>query len=404
MPVNIQSAGNLPIVLVTGASGFLGSRIVERLVLERRARVRVLLRAIGRASSIATLPIDYRIGNVTDPAAVGEAVQGCDAVIHCASGIEAGVSPEATTTCLGTETVANACVAAKVKLVHISSCSVYGTPLVSVVDETAPHAPRSRGDTYAMAKIAAESKLRERARQHKLQAAILQPTLIFGPYSQEWTITPLTLLQQSDIAMEQDDTSVCNAVYVDDVASAAFLAMRACDTNCESYLINGRNFLNWTSYLSRHAGMGTSGKIVTVPPARAAELRAAATTRPALTSVVRRLIRENRDVRTSLLSTRLGGGAYSLVQKYGSKSINAVVRANLSGAPRPEAAAPKTHPAMPLQLPPGGFIAMSRQAHVYSNAKAERMLGYTPRYSVDDAVPIIKAWAEWSRLVASPQK
>src|SRR4051794_15694039 len=96
-------------ILVTGASGFLGSRIVELLVLERQAHVRVLLRSLRSASSIATLPVEYRCGDVTDIKAVLDAATGCDTIIHCASRIESGVPPKSTSTYLGTMVAARAC-------------------------------------------------------------------------------------------------------------------------------------------------------------------------------------------------------------------------------------------------------------------------------------------------------
>ena len=79
-------------ILVTGAGGFLGSRIAEWLVLEHGATVRVLLRSLAGASKIATLPLEYRRGDVTDLAAVIDAAKGCDVVMHCASRIEPGYS------------------------------------------------------------------------------------------------------------------------------------------------------------------------------------------------------------------------------------------------------------------------------------------------------------------------
>jgi hypothetical protein len=147
---------------------------------------------------------------------------------------------------------------------------VYGIPSASVVDETAPYRPRYRKDTYALAKIAAERILQECCRDRGLEAAILQPTMFFGPHSDEWTLAPLAMLKQADLAMAEGDRSICNAVYVDDVAAAAVLAADACDKTCQAYLINGKDLLTWTDYLSRHAAMGTPGQVVTLPQARMA--------------------------------------------------------------------------------------------------------------------------------------
>jgi nucleoside-diphosphate-sugar epimerase len=388
-------------ILVTGAGGFLGSRIVERLLLERRAEVRVLLRTFRGASRIATLPVEYRRGDVTDISAVTDAAMGCDVVIHCASGIEPGVAPESTSTCLGTRIAAKACAQAKAKLVHISSCSVYGIPDARVVDETAPHRPRHRNDTYALAKIAAEANLRAFCRKHGLKAAILQPTMIFGPYSQEWTLTPLAMLEQSDIAMPEGDHSICNVVYVDDVASAAFLAINACDTSCESYLINGKDLPTWSEYLSRHTDMGALGKVISVSREKLDQLRAEMAQSSSLSRVLLGLLRNDPRIRAAILSTRMASNAYSLLQKCVSRRLMTVIRVKLTG--RQEAGPPTIGfarvPDLPLRLPPPHFLELASQTHRFSGAKAARLLGYSPRHSVDTALPLLRAWAKWSRLV-----
>jgi nucleoside-diphosphate-sugar epimerase len=392
-------------ILVTGASGFLGSRIAERLVLDEGMNVKVLLRSPGGASKIATLPVQYRYGDVTDLAAVIDAAKGCDVVIHCASRIEPGVTPEATTTFLGTQTTARACCDVNAKLVHISSSSVYGIPRTAIVDETTPHRPRHSNDTYALAKIAAERLLRKYCKDQGLKAAILQPAMIFGPHSNEWTVAPLSMLQQADIAMPQDDQSVCNAVYVDDVVSAVVLACNSCDSTCQSYLINGKDPMTWSDYLSRYAAMGTAGNIVAVTRERLKQLRAEAARSRSLSRMLVHLLRDQREIRSALLSTHMGGGAFSLLQKYGSRRLMASIRAKLTGRREqgiPTISFPQTSK-LPLRLPPQHFLELATQCHRYSNAKAERMLGYTPSYSVDTALPRLKAWAEWSRLVEEPR-
>jgi nucleoside-diphosphate-sugar epimerase len=394
-------------ILVTGAGGFLGSRMAELLVLKHGATVRVLLRSPTTACKIATLPVEYRRGDVTDLATVMDAAKGCDVVMHCASRIEPGVAPEATTTCLGTRMAAHACSTLKAKLVHISSCSVYGIPSTSVVDETAPYRPRYRNDLYALAKIAAERVLQQCCNDRGLQAAILQPTMIFGPHSAEWTLTPLSMLQQADIAMPDDDRSVCNAVYVDDVVSAAVLAADACDTTCQCYLINGRDFLTWTEYLSRLAGMGTPGKIVALSRERLQQLREEASHSRSLRRTLISLLRAHPEIRWALLSTRLGGGAFSLLQKHGSSRLMALIRDKLMGRAEQETPTitfpkPSGLP-LPVRLPPQHFLDLANQTHRYSSAKAERKLAYVAHYSVDMALPRLKAWAEWSRLVERAQ-
>ena len=65
-------------VLVTGGTGFIGGRLVEKLILEHQAAVRVLVRDFRHAVRIARFPVEMIGGDVTDARALGRAMDGCD--------------------------------------------------------------------------------------------------------------------------------------------------------------------------------------------------------------------------------------------------------------------------------------------------------------------------------------
>ena len=73
-------------VFVTGAGGFIGGRLVERLVLECGAEVRAQARRVAGAVRLARFPLEIVRGDVTDRGVVEAAVEGCDVVFHCAYG------------------------------------------------------------------------------------------------------------------------------------------------------------------------------------------------------------------------------------------------------------------------------------------------------------------------------
>ncbi len=75
-------------VLVTGATGFIGGRLVEKLVLEQHANVRVLVRDFSHASRIARFDLEMMRGDITDSSAVTEATKGCEVIFHCAYGFK----------------------------------------------------------------------------------------------------------------------------------------------------------------------------------------------------------------------------------------------------------------------------------------------------------------------------
>lgn len=139
-------------ILVTGATGKVGSRLVKRLA-ARGDRVRALVRDRARAS--LGDQVELAIGDLLDPGSLTAAVAGVDAVVHCAAFFR-GATPEQAHAVndLGTQHLARAAVAAGVgRFVFTSTGLVYGPGggrLASESDACAPIA------AYPVSKLAAE--------------------------------------------------------------------------------------------------------------------------------------------------------------------------------------------------------------------------------------------------------
>ena len=71
-------------IFITGATGFIGGRLAERLVLEHGLQVRALVRNFARASRLARIPVEMVGGDVLDFNSFGQAIRGCEVVFHCA--------------------------------------------------------------------------------------------------------------------------------------------------------------------------------------------------------------------------------------------------------------------------------------------------------------------------------
>src|SRR3954470_21231111 len=126
-------------VLVTGATGFIGGRLAERLIVEHGARVRALVRTFGRAARLARFPIELAQGDLTDAASVDRAVAGCDYVFHCAYGSDGQDDSRRVVNAQGTRNVLEAALKHHVKrVVHTSTVTVYGNTPDGPLDESAP--------------------------------------------------------------------------------------------------------------------------------------------------------------------------------------------------------------------------------------------------------------------------
>src|SRR5690625_2391835 len=167
-------------VLITGATGFIGGRLVE--ILARWARVRALVADDTRTSRIDRYPVEMVRGDIRDEAAVAQAARGVDVIFHCAYGSRGKPEEKRAITVGGTKNEIAAARASGARLVHLSTQMVYGTPEKGVITEELPR--QEGGGTYAESKVEAE-KLVESAAAAGLPATILQPTAVYGPRSEE---------------------------------------------------------------------------------------------------------------------------------------------------------------------------------------------------------------------------
>ena len=187
-PAAVASADDLEDrrVLVTGATGFLGSHLVRAL---RRvgADVSVLVRSRARIPFDLEHGVTIHEGDLTDPQAVKDAVAGTEVVFHCAAatGNTGGWAGHARDTVSATEVLCEAAASGGVdRLVHVSSVIVYG------LDPGLEHGPVSE-DTpladsadpwahYQRAKVEAERRVESAARTG-LRTTIVRPGVLYGP-------------------------------------------------------------------------------------------------------------------------------------------------------------------------------------------------------------------------------
>jgi dihydroflavonol-4-reductase len=115
-------------VLVTGATGFLGSHLARQLA-ERGNDVRVLVRSSSDRSRLDGVDLDYAVGDVTDRASVERALEGIDLVFHCAAVVEFGPRDPSFMESInvgGTENVLGAAFERGIPSVYVSSLSATG--------------------------------------------------------------------------------------------------------------------------------------------------------------------------------------------------------------------------------------------------------------------------------------
>lgn len=189
--------------LVTGAGGFIGSHLTERLV-ELGAQTRALVRYNSTASrglldgSPAARDIEFLAGDVRDPAFVREAVKGTDVVFHLAALIAIPYSYHAPdsyvhTNILGTLNVLQAARDLGVgRVVHTSTSEVYGTARSVPINEEHPLQGQS---PYSATKIGADKLVESFHLSFNLPAVTVRPFNTFGPRQSARAVIPSIITQ-----------------------------------------------------------------------------------------------------------------------------------------------------------------------------------------------------------------
>lgn len=222
---------------VTGATGFLGSHLSERL-LANGCEVVALCRATADRARLRRLGARIAIGDVTDEGSVAAFARECDAVIHAAGVV--GDTSAARVNVEGTRFIARSCRSAgSVRLVFVSSVGAIGVPDDgAVADETfAFNVPRTRFRYYASKHCAEAAVLSEV--QRGLDAVIVNPAWIHGEYGPQFRgAEPLQAVQRRRLVPYYAGGR--NVVHVED-AVGGILAALSTGISGERYILGGEN-------------------------------------------------------------------------------------------------------------------------------------------------------------------
>lgn len=313
-------------VLVTGATGFVGSHLADRLLAEG-ARVRVLVRDPRKLIEPLRDRVEIVTGDLQQSDCFDPATRDIDTVFHVAAWLGQPNTLEAAQAINVTATrqLAEAARANHVRrFVQTSSIAVYGPVLNGVVDETQPHWPvyaygatKSQGERAALA-----------AQTDRFEVTVLRPAMVYGARGAAWTTLPVNLARRGLPVLIGGGHGFCHPVYVENLIDAYLLAAE-CETAVgEAFTISDGD-VPWRDFFGRYAALARQ-------PARSI---------PVALAQLGALLAE--------MAAKLTG--------------------RLPGISR-------------VQL---GFVTGRAQL---STAKAQRLLGWSPRIPFDEAMRRTEAW------------
>jgi nucleoside-diphosphate-sugar epimerase len=378
--------------LVTGATGFIGGRLVERLILQHGVKVRALVRNLAGAGRLARFPLTVLHGDVTNPSDLEAAIQGCDVVFHCAYGTSGSQKHRAWVNTEGTRRLLAAARKAGVRrIVHLSTLMVYGQTADGDLDETAPR--RRFGNPYSDSKLAAERS----ALSSGLPVAVLQPTAVYGPYGGVWTESVLRALKTGRQILVDGGGGLANAVYVDDLVSAMLLAAVEERAAGEAFLISGEEPVTWKELYGRFEHM-LGGEPRTIAMAQAEALaywRQSQRQRPRALGEAFRLLKQERGVRERIERTREVLWLREMASSVLPEAWQQRIKRRL-GSGGPPAAPDRALPIHPLSPEMIGFFRARTRVRI---DKAKRLLGYAPAFDFPSGMDLTEQWARWANLL-----
>jgi dihydroflavonol-4-reductase len=231
-------------ILVTGATGFVGSA-VARALQARGVRPRVMVRAASPRGNLQGLECEIVRGDLGDPASVDAAVRGVRYVFHVAADYRLWTRDPAAmirTNVEGVRAVMNAALAHGVeRVVHTSSVATLRLKdAAGPVDETAPMNADEAIGPYKRSKVMAERLVEQMVADQALPAVIVNPSTPIGPRDIRPTPTGRIIVEAASGRVPAFIQTGLNLAHVDDIAEGHILALEKGRIG-ERYVLGGQD-------------------------------------------------------------------------------------------------------------------------------------------------------------------
>lgn len=248
-------------VAVTGATGFLGSHLTERL-LQEGCDVTILARDPAKTGQFENRVARIVYGDIADRESLDRVVAECDTVIHLVSNFRVvRGSPESyhSVNVEGTRNALDAAESAGVsRFVHCSTIGVHGDVKVTPATEESPYNP---GDLYQSTKLEAELVCQKMMAESDMEIVIVRSASQYGPGDLRM-LKMFKLLAKGRFVLIGRCEENFHAVYIDDLVEGFWKAVTTPGIEGETFLIGGPGYLPLEQYIS------TAAQALGVPPPR----------------------------------------------------------------------------------------------------------------------------------------
>lgn len=237
-------------IFITGATGFIGGRIAERLWLDYTIPARCLVQNYTAASRLARLPVTMCPGNMLDKNSLERGLGDSNVIFHCAYGnskdpiLNARINEE------GLQNLGEIAIRHGVeRLIHLSTVAVYGPEPPEKVTEETPSCLSE--DEYGSSKIRTEAVCHDLMEQG-LPVVVIRPAVVFGPFSPLWTVGAIKRVLAGGWENTSDIKGLCNPVHIDDLVTGLFLCVEKDTAVGQTFILSGPEAISWNEYFNAY--------------------------------------------------------------------------------------------------------------------------------------------------------
>ncbi|MFL5629254.1 MAG: NAD-dependent epimerase/dehydratase family protein [Ktedonobacteraceae bacterium] len=226
-------------ILVTGATGFLGTALVTELV-QQQQPVRILVRDAAKARAQFGTAVTVVAGDITDKQQVQQAVDGATTIYHLVGRLYHPSVPTELyhrTHVEGTRILLEACrgQGQLQRLVHCGTTGIYGVTGYTPAAEDAPYAPTN---PYEATKLESELLALKAYHEHNLPVSVVRPGLVYGPGDLH-LLGFFSAIQKGLFRVIAGGKALLHPIYIDDMVTAFLLCAERTEAIGRSYNIAG---------------------------------------------------------------------------------------------------------------------------------------------------------------------
>jgi nucleoside-diphosphate-sugar epimerase len=358
---------------ILGAGGFVGSRLVESLVLDGVRGIRPVVRGYRNLAGLCRFgdAIDVRRADAESVSALTDALAGVRTVVNLTTGPPAGIVRS-------TEAIYESCKRAGVsRLVHLSSAVVYGDVPEPIDDDAPPVAKHWM--PYARAKGASEVWLRDRL-GGSVDVVVLRPGIVWGVKSPH-TLGFAKSLCDKRAFLVDGGRGIFNGIYIDNLVASIRTASNATGRAAGFYNVADRELVTWRQFFDA-LGAPLGCEAARLPQVPGEEFPRS------IASIV-----------DTVQSLPLVNELYHRMKGYLPDALKAGIKARLEGPYGYDrhAASYATDPAVDREL-----WHLQRVRHKLPAARFERTFAFVPPVTFEEGVSRTVAWLRTLGWVATP--